>query len=139
VQSTGIGGITSRLRRSLETLILVDRFAKTTKVCCLCGHEQDISLAERIFRCQNCGFEIDRDLNAAINILKLGLQEETTSLKNLPVGCGEVTPVEREASARILGVNPYIRVSYTSLKQEVPIGKEPQVFATVMSTFTNKE
>ena len=43
-----------------------------------------------------------------------------TTPKNLPKDFWEVTPVEREASARILGSNPYIRVSYTSLKQEAP-------------------
>jgi len=38
--------------------------------------------------------------------------------KNLPVDCWEVTPPEREASARILESSPYIRVSYTSVNEE---------------------
>ncbi|MFM6119697.1 MAG: zinc ribbon domain-containing protein, partial [Sphaerospermopsis kisseleviana] len=27
-----------------------------------------LSLSQRVFKCDNCGFEIDRDLNAAINL-----------------------------------------------------------------------
>ncbi|WP_277877122.1 zinc ribbon domain-containing protein [Sphaerospermopsis sp. FACHB-1094] len=27
-----------------------------------------MSLSQRVFKCDNCGFEIDRDLNAAINL-----------------------------------------------------------------------
>ena len=111
VQSTGIGGITSRLKNSLETLILVDRYETTSKICSNCGYEQQIKLSDRVFKCGNCGCVIDRDLNAAINILKKATKEETTSLKNLPLDWREVTPVERVVTARILGSNPYILVN----------------------------
>jgi len=120
IQNTGIGGIISRLKQSLETLIPVDRYKATTKICSRCGNrKEDIKLSDRTYKCEKCGLVIDRDLNSAINILKIGLQKvETTTIKNLPTDCGEVTPVERKASARILGSNPYIRVSYASVKQE---------------------
>ena len=39
-----------------------------------CGHIQSIPLSNRVFACSCCGLEIDRDLNAARNILRLGLQ-----------------------------------------------------------------
>ncbi len=120
IQTTGIGGIISRLKQSLETLIPVDRFEATTKICSQCGNKkQDIKLSDRTYKCKKCGLVIDRDLNSAINILKIGLQKvETTTVKNLPTDCGEVKPVERTATARILGSNPYICVSYASVKQE---------------------
>ena len=111
VQSTGIGGITSRLKHSLETLILVDRYKKTTGVCCNCGNKKDLTLADRTFVCDQCGLKIDRDLNSAITILKIGLKEETTSLKNLPLGWWEVTPVERDVTVRVLGPSSYIRAN----------------------------
>ena len=41
----------------------------TSKTCSGCGNIQDIDLSERIFLCQKCGLNIDRDLNASINIL----------------------------------------------------------------------
>ncbi|SNZ04046.1 Transposase [Persephonella hydrogeniphila] len=122
IQNTGIGGIISRLKNNLETLISVDRYEATTKICSNCGNrKEDITLSDRTYRCENCGLVIDRDLNSTINILKIGLSKvETTTIKNLPTDCGKVTPVERKASARILESNPYIRVSYASVKQEAP-------------------
>ena len=41
----------------------------TTRTCSRCGNIQDIELGERTYLCQNCGLNIDRDLNASINIL----------------------------------------------------------------------
>ncbi len=122
IQNTGIGGIISMLKQNIETLIPVDKYEATTKVCSRCGcRKEDIKLSVRTYKCEKCGLVIDRDLNSAINILKIGLQKvEKTTIKNLPTDCGEVTPVERQATARILGSNPYIRVSYTSVKQEAP-------------------
>nr|WP_297457417.1 transposase [Persephonella sp.] len=134
IQTTGIGGIISMLKQNIETLIPVDKYETTTKVCSRCGNrKEDIKLSVRTFKCEKCGLVIDRDLNSAINILKIGLQKvEKTTIKNLPTDCGDVcsanrrheveqvTPVEKQATARILGSNPYIRVSYTSVKQEAP-------------------
>jgi len=108
------------LKQNIETLIPVDRYEATTKTCSRCGNKkEDITLSDRTYKCENCGLVIDRDLNSAINILKIGLSKvEKTTIKNLPTDCGKVTPVEREATARILGSNPSIHVSYTSVKQE---------------------
>ncbi|RMH77424.1 MAG: transposase, partial [Cyanobacteria bacterium J007] len=64
-------------RRQLEykcqlygaTLIVVDRWYPSTKTCCRCHAKKDsMSLSERVFRCENCGLEIERDFNAAINL-----------------------------------------------------------------------
>jgi len=106
IQHTSIGGITSRLRDNLETLVLLNRFLPTTQTCSDCGHKQKMSLSDRVFKCESCGFEIDRDWNSARDMVLFG---EKTPLKNLPEDFWEATPVEREASARILESNPYIR------------------------------
>jgi putative transposase len=45
----------------------------TSKLCSACGTLVEKTLAERVHRCQ-CGLSIDRDHNAALNILALGLQ-----------------------------------------------------------------
>jgi len=96
VQNTGIGGITARLKNlaTLMPVIFVDTYEPSTQICSFCKHRQKISLSERIFRCQNCGKEIDRDVNAARNILRIALEKENSS-QTLPVDCGEVTLVER--------------------------------------------
>ena len=49
-------------------LTVVDRFYPSSKTCSNCGHIQDMPLKQRTFKCGNCGFKTDRDLNAAINI-----------------------------------------------------------------------
>lgn len=53
--------------------ILVDRFFPSSKVCSNCGCVKDkLSLSERTYRCNECGYEIDRDLNASINLKNYG-------------------------------------------------------------------
>ncbi len=48
--------------------------AYTSQTCSQCGHRQKMPLSERIFDCPCCFVHLDRDLNAARNILGLGLQ-----------------------------------------------------------------
>ena len=48
--------------------------AYTSQDCSRCGHRQKMPLTERVFRCPCCGLELDRDHNAALNVLYLGLQ-----------------------------------------------------------------
>ena len=46
----------------------VDRFFPSSKMCSSCGNiKKDLKLSDRIYRC-GCGFEMDRDLNAAYNL-----------------------------------------------------------------------
>ena len=47
--------------------------AYTSQNCSGCGHRKsDLSLADRIYHCECCGMVLDRDLNAALNILAVG-------------------------------------------------------------------
>jgi putative transposase len=48
--------------------------AYTSQDCSRCGHRQKIRLSARVYYCPCCYLELDRDLNAALNILRLGLQ-----------------------------------------------------------------
>jgi len=109
VHSSGIGGLKSRLRHSLETPIPVGRMETTTRECFACGLRHDLSLSDRVIVCE-CGWECDRDVNAALVILRKGLGLS----RNQAVGVGrpELTPLERATAARILGSNPYLRVSF---------------------------
>lgn len=51
------------------TLTLADRFYPSSRQCSVCGHlKADLTLADRIYQCENCGLEICRDLNAAVNL-----------------------------------------------------------------------
>ena len=44
--------------------------ADTTRTCSNCRNVQDVDLDERIYICNRCGMQKDRDINAAINILE---------------------------------------------------------------------
>jgi putative transposase len=66
--------------KSLEhgkTFRKIDRFFPSSKLCSneKCGmikSKGELTLKDRIFKCECCGLEIDRDLNAAKNILREG-------------------------------------------------------------------
>jgi len=45
--------------------------AYTSQDCSQCGHRRPLSLSDRVYRCPCCGLILDRDLNAARNILRL--------------------------------------------------------------------
>lgn len=50
------------------TVIKVDRFYPSSQLCSCCHHRQKMPLSTRIFTCQQCGVELDRDLNAGANL-----------------------------------------------------------------------
>ena len=54
--------------RNIE-LRIVDTFFPSSKLCSSCGNKKKhLSLSDRIYKCDKCGLEIDRDLNASINL-----------------------------------------------------------------------
>ena len=53
-------------------ILVADRFYPSTKRCSRCGEVKPVmSLGEREYQCEACGFVIERDLNAAINLEQL--------------------------------------------------------------------
>jgi putative transposase len=58
-------------------VVVANRFFPSSKTCSCCGTiKTDLTLADRIFNCE-CGFSVDRDLNAALNLNKYGLDTLT--------------------------------------------------------------
>jgi putative transposase len=54
-------------------LVEADRYYPSSKTCSACGRRKpDLTLADRTYACERCGVIIDRDLNAAINLARLG-------------------------------------------------------------------
>ena len=52
-------------------LIIADKFYPSSKTCSSCGNiKKDLKLSDRVYKCSDCGLEIDRDLNASINLKK---------------------------------------------------------------------
>jgi putative transposase len=48
--------------------------AYTSQDCSQCGHRHRLTLSERVYHCPCCGLTLDRDHNAALNIVRLGRQ-----------------------------------------------------------------
>jgi len=96
ILATGIGGLMSALNKA-HTPVQVDRFYPSTKTCSRCGHVQDVGLNEKTFRCEECGLEIDRNLNAAINNEREGLKQI-----GVPVVHREFTPVDTKTTAELV-------------------------------------
>ena len=58
----------SKCKQNDVELRIVDRFYPSSKTCSQCGKiKKDLKLSDRIYKC-DCGFTIDRDLNASINL-----------------------------------------------------------------------
>ena len=61
--------ITYKAEWSGITVVIADRYYPSSKKCIVCGNvKKDLKLSERIYHCEVCGNEIDRDLQAAINL-----------------------------------------------------------------------
>ena len=58
-----------------KELVVIDRWFPSSKTCHVCGYKKkDLQLKDRAWICPTCGTDHDRDINAAINILKEGLR-----------------------------------------------------------------
>jgi putative transposase len=57
-------------------LIKVNRYFPSSKLCNVCGYKkEDLKLSDRKWECPKCGALHDRDINAALNLLKEGLKQ----------------------------------------------------------------
>jgi len=57
-----------------DKLIIKVNPRNTSKMCSCCGNiKSGLKLSDRLYQCEACGFAIDRDINAAINIKRLGM------------------------------------------------------------------
>ena len=88
-----------KIAENQSCLIKIDAYYPSSKTCSNCGCvKESLKLSERTYHCEECGFTIDRDLNASINILNIGLKmiEATdataeTSLKNQSLWSSKTT------------------------------------------------
>jgi putative transposase len=83
-------------------VIKADRFYPSSKICSCCGNiKKDLTLADRIYKCDVCNLVIDRDLNAAINLRNLAGGLSVTA-------CGELVQqgqsMKQELSSRVSAI-----------------------------------
>ncbi len=75
---------------------IANRYYPSSKKCSGCGNiKEKLSLSERIYKCEKCSLEIDRDLNAAINLENYQLNSTESysgSLAKEAEACGVSKP-----------------------------------------------
>lgn len=109
IQFSAIGGIISALQRKAVTPVVISKWHPSTQICSNCGNKQKMDEKERTYLCQSCGASIDRDINAAINIKREGLNNL------IPTERRKFKPVEmRTSSASLISKKPKVQ----SAKQE---------------------
>ena len=75
VQQSCMSEVHRQLMYKCNSYIKVDRYFPSSKTCSSCGfHKADLLLGDRTFVCRSCGLTIDRDLNAALNLLHEGIR-----------------------------------------------------------------
>ena len=70
ISDVGFFEIRRQIAYKAQTVFVVSRWLPSSKTCSKCGCKKDsISLSARVFHCNSCGLVMDRDVNAANNIL----------------------------------------------------------------------
>ena len=60
--------------KRIRSVLKIDRWSPTTKCCSVCDHKNEtLTLSDRQWTCPKCHTHLDRDHNAAMNILKEGV------------------------------------------------------------------
>lgn len=100
--------ITYKMGWAGGTVIKADPFYPSSKTCSACGAvKETLNLGERTFVCPECGLEIDRDENAAINLRNLAVSSTVTAC--CPGSSGSLVsgrtklPVEQEPDSAWIG------------------------------------
>jgi putative transposase len=88
-------------------IILADRWYPSSKTCSACGAAKTkLSLSERTYLCEDCGLVMDRDVNAARNLLKLaasGAESGNACGGTVRPGTAGRDPVKQEPGTRKRG------------------------------------
>ncbi len=106
-----LGAFFRVLAERTRTPIEIDRFFPSTQHCSGCNYRQKLTLDERRYNCPVCGLTLDRDYNAAINLLKEGLRKtpsrDPEQIVEMPVETKTTTQRMVDFFDRL----PYVRAS----------------------------
>ncbi|AGK61557.1 transposase, IS605 OrfB family, central region [Archaeoglobus sulfaticallidus PM70-1] len=96
-----------KAERAARTVVKVNP-KNTSKRCAMCGYiVNNLKLHDRTFTCPICGWEADRDYNASLNILDVGMGRSRTPVEGEPLPC-------------VISYREVIAGQVLSMKQEVP-------------------
>ena len=84
IQHACMSELLRQLSYKAQQCFKVDRYFPSSQLCSHCGHQQKMPVSKRLYVCPECGSTIDRDLNAAINMLHEYISGRVTPV----VSCG---------------------------------------------------
>jgi transposase len=88
-------------------LIIASRWFPSSRTCSGCGTvKAKLALSERTYTCPCCGLDLDRDINAAANLLKLaasGAESQNASRGTVRPGPAGHVPVKEEPGTATAG------------------------------------
>ena len=86
IQKHRWGYFVEALTRKVPVVHRVSQWYPSSKTCSCCGWiRKDLTLSDRTFHCNSCGLELDRDANAAMNLLN----EWKRTVATAGMACGE--------------------------------------------------
>lgn len=86
IQKLSWGSFVAALERKVTVTHKVSRWYPSSKTCSCCGWiDKDLTLDVRVFVCKTCHFTLDRDVNAALNLLN----EWNRTVATTGIACGE--------------------------------------------------
>ena len=90
-------------KKRSRSVLKIRRWTPTTKCCCVCGHKNTaLKLADRQWICPKCHTDLDRDQNAAMNILKEGVASFGLGVVSPIVLFGKIVGTSVEATSPLL-------------------------------------
>ena len=90
-------------KKRSRSVLKIRRWTPTTKCCCVCEYKNDtLTLADRDWTCPKCDTHLDRDQNAAMNILKEGVASFALGEVRPIVLFNKIVGISVEASSRLL-------------------------------------
>ena len=103
IQNSCHSGLRAMLAYKAQHYVEIDRFFPSTRTCSRCGAKMEkLPLSKRSFVCSTCGYEINRDFNAAINIRNEGLRVFTEGHSGSACGgCGSSVKVPLQNGASV--------------------------------------
>lgn len=84
IQNACMSEILRQLSYKAQQCFKVNRYFPSSQLCSKCGHQQKMPVQKRLYVCPECGQTIDRDLNAALNMLHEYISGRVTPV----VSCG---------------------------------------------------
>jgi len=99
--------LTYMAQRSEGMIAFVDP-RNTSQLCSGCGATVPKTLSERTHRCPTCGLVLDRDMNAAQNILKRGLEIGREPPEYTPVGEATTTSLSEGMQVALMNQEAHL-------------------------------